>query len=110
MKTFWWANLDSKENVKYVIVQCALPYCTADLLIAIANNSHSGSNYRKHFWSYIFPTQFNGLIIGDGKMEEIIKPGQGISTWFLIFLKRTDWAIFKDKGLFDGKCIVIVPF
>ena len=43
-------------------------------------------------------------------MEEIIKPGQGISTWFLIFLKRTDWAIFKDKGLFDGKCIVIVPF
>ena len=44
-------------------------------------------------------------------MEEIIKPGQGISTWFLIFFKkRTDRAIFKDKGLFDEKCIVIVPF
>ena len=26
------------------------------------------------------------------------------------FLKRTDRAIFKDKGLFDEKCIVIVPF
>ena len=33
MKTPWWTNLDSKENFEFVIVQCALPYCTTDLPI-----------------------------------------------------------------------------
>ena len=54
MKTSWWTNLDSKENCE--ICYCAmcptLLYYRFILVIVIivktaANNSHSGSNYRK---------------------------------------------------------------